>query len=185
ALQETESFFWSHFTDTYLELSKARARSEQPEDAAGRGSAVAALRLGLSVLLRLLAPVLPYITEEVWSWLFAEETGHGSIHRAPWPGDADFEGVAAPDGEHSFDLSVAALAAINKAKADAEVSMGREVETLTISASSATLADVAPVLSDVLAATRCRAHELVADDAAEAGDFDIRDAVFAPKPQPR
>ena len=40
---DTESFFWSRFTDTYIELSKARARSEGTGDAAARGSAVAAL----------------------------------------------------------------------------------------------------------------------------------------------
>ena len=63
ALQETESFFWTHFTDTYLELVKVRARAFEDgatgAAAAASGSAVAALRLGLSVLLRLFAPVLP------------------------------------------------------------------------------------------------------------------------------
>ncbi|MCS5637579.1 MAG: valine--tRNA ligase, partial [Myxococcota bacterium] len=89
SLQETESFFWTHFTDTYLELVKARARLHADgatgSDLAASGSAVASLRLGLSVLLRLFAPVLPYISEEVWSWSFAEESGEASIHRAPWP----------------------------------------------------------------------------------------------------
>ena len=75
ALTDTETFFWTHFTDTYLELAKARARGEAGAGEADRGSAVAALRLGLDVLLRLFAPFLPYICEEVWSWAFAEETG--------------------------------------------------------------------------------------------------------------
>ncbi len=97
ALQETEDFFWHNFTDTYIELAKARARaagepgaSEEAKQAGG--SAVAALRLGLSVLLRLFAPVLPYITEEVWSWAFAAEDGPESIHAAPWPGGGGFCG---------------------------------------------------------------------------------------------
>jgi len=63
-LQDTEGFFWSHFTDSYIELAKLRARDEGAP-AEQRGSAVAALRLGLNVLLRLHAPFLPYITEEV------------------------------------------------------------------------------------------------------------------------
>ena len=67
---------------------KGRARSLEPSG--GGGSAVAALRLGLSVLVRLFAPTLPFITEEVWSWVLADETGKPSVHRAPWTGAADF-----------------------------------------------------------------------------------------------
>src|SRR4029453_7156576 len=77
ALQDTEAFFWRDFTDTYLEWGNHRA----PDDAGG--SAIAALRLGLGVLLRLFAPVLPYVTDEVWSWVFAAEHGHPPLHRAP------------------------------------------------------------------------------------------------------
>ena len=88
ALDTVERFFWSGYTDNYLEMVKARARSES--DAAGRASAVAAVQQGLSVILRLLAPYLPYVTEEVWSWGFARATGTPSIHRAPWPSAAEF-----------------------------------------------------------------------------------------------
>ena len=83
ALQITETFFWDAFADNYIELVKRRARSETDE--AGRASAVATLRLGLNTLLRLFAPFVPTITEEVWSWTFADETGYASIHQAPWP----------------------------------------------------------------------------------------------------
>ena len=179
ALMETETFFWTRFTDTYLELVKTRARSE---DEVERGSAVAALRTGLGVLLRLFAPTLPYITEEVWSWAFAEETGHSSIHRAPWPEAPEFAEVAAPADPGSFALAAVALAAINKAKADAEVSMGREVNRLVLSADPPTLERLRPVLRDVLAAARCAAHELTEDTALEPGTFAVSEVDFAPKP---
>ncbi len=86
ALQATEEFFWSGFTDNYIELLKGRTRSEG--DMEGRASAVAGLRLGLSVMLRLLAPFIPTIADEVWSWVFAEETGIASVHQTPWPGES-------------------------------------------------------------------------------------------------
>jgi valyl-tRNA synthetase len=185
ALQETESFFWTHFTDTYLELVKLRARawseSGGRDSAAESGSAVAALRLGLSVLLRLFAPVLPYITEEVWSWVFAAETGHASIHVAPWPGDADFAGVSAPADPQSFAVAVSALAAINKAKADAEVSMGREVLRIELAAEPDTLRRFEAVAADVWRAARCLGHVTRADAALEAGAFSAHGAEFAPK----
>jgi valyl-tRNA synthetase len=178
-LQEVESFFWSHFTDTYLELAKLRARSEDPADAAARASAVATLRLGLDVLLRLFAPFLPFITEEVWSWAFAGEKGQPSIHGAPWPGARDFAGVPEPTAPESFDLAVACWSAILKAKADAAVAMGREVDRLVIAANAKTLAALRPVLGDVLAAARCRAHAPATDESLADGAFAIRDAVFA------
>ena len=192
ALQETESFFWTRFTDTYLELAKARARGEGPPGSkegppgtqaeagseSARGSAVATLRFGLSVLLRLFAPTLPYVTEEVWSWVFAGETGHASIHRAPWPDAAEFEAIPAPAEPETFAVAVAALDAIHKAKADAEVSAGREVLELRLAASPKTLAKLAPVLDDVLAAARARAHALESAELAD-GLFEVRSARFA------
>jgi valyl-tRNA synthetase len=180
ALRATETFFWARFTDSYLELCKARARAE--DDPQGRGSAIAALRLGLSVLLRLFAPVLPYITEEVWSWAFAGETGHASIHKAPWPSAADFEGVAAPADAGAFDVAVTALAAINRAKTSAGVGVGRGVERLVLAGRQAELSRLQPVIADVLAAGRVTAHELSPREGLEEGVLEVVEVVFEPKP---
>ena len=178
ALADTESFFWSAFTDTYLELAKLRARGEGQGVEAGRGSAVATLRLALDVLLRLFAPFLPYISEEIWSWAFAREKGQPTIHRAPWPGEQDFRGIPAPRVASAFDRAADCWRAINKAKADAAVSMGREVTSLAIVANAKTLAELAPALSDVLGAGRCREHTLRERDSLADGVFLVEDAVF-------
>jgi valyl-tRNA synthetase len=153
ALQETEAFFWRDFTDTYLELVKVRARDQERG-----GSARAALRLGLDVLLRLFAPVLPYITEEVWSWAFAEERERPSIHGAAWPGAVDFAAIASPADPTAFDAAVACLAAINKAKSEGGVSVGRGVRSLTVRANAATAARLASVTADVMASARVERH---------------------------
>jgi len=179
ALGETERFFWNNFTDTFLELVKLRARSE--EDREGRGSAVAGLRWGLNVLLRLFAPFLPYITEEVWSWAYAEETGMSSIHTAPWPSDCESEQIGARGDAEVFDTAVACWNQINKRKSESGVSIGRPISRLAIAASARTLEKLKPAESDVMSAARAERYSFVADDAIADGQFEVREAEFIDK----
>ena len=144
ALQAAESFFW-FFCDDYLELVKSRAYGEHGPRAAA--SAVGALRTALSVLLRLFAPVLPFVTEEVWSWW-----QDGSIHQAPWPAASELRAAAGAADERLLDAASAAIAAVRGAKSAARLSMRAPVRKLVVSAGEADLALIRPVLGDVQAA---------------------------------
>ncbi|WP_299086861.1 valine--tRNA ligase [uncultured Microbacterium sp.] len=125
ALEITEAFFWT-FCDDYLELVKERAYNETNT---GQASAALALRLALSTLLRLLAPVLAFATEEAWSWF-----EDGSIHTAAWPEPLGIDGDPAV-----LVATSAALIGIRRAKTEAKASQKTPVETLTIAAPEATL----------------------------------------------
>ncbi len=141
ALEVTESWFWS-FCDDYLELVKDRAYGARGE--AEAASARATLRISLDVVLRLLAPMLPYVTEEVWSW-----THDGSVHRTSWP---TVEEVPS-GGDPGMVASVgAALATIRKAKSEAKVGMRAEVPTMTLVGPDAALAQVRTAEADLRAA---------------------------------
>jgi valyl-tRNA synthetase len=154
ALAAAEDFFW-FFCDDYLELVKDRAYGDRGEGPAG--SARAALRLALSVVLRLFAPFLPFVTEEVWSW-WAE----GSVHRAAWPEPAEAltpRGTAG-DGDGALDAASRAIAAIRGAKSGARVSMRAPVRELEVSARRDHLDALMAVLPDIRAAGRVEHTEL-------------------------
>jgi valyl-tRNA synthetase len=147
ALEETESFFWSAFTDNYLELVKQRARTA--ENSEGQASAIASLRITLSTLLRLFAPFIPTITEEVWSWAFADETGRLSIHTANWPTVGELARITEPAGRGCFTIACDAMTAVRKAKVDAGVGMGRPLATLRLRGAAEDVAHLRAVLPDV------------------------------------
>src|SRR5690348_2677051 len=154
ALAEVEDFFW-FFCDDYLELVKERAYGERGDEPAG--SARAALRLALSVVLRLFAPFLPFVTEEVWSW-WAE----GSVHRAPWPEPAEALALQGPAGDWdgALDAASGAITAVRGAKSGARVSMRAPVRELEVSARRDHLDALMAVLPDVRAAGRVEHIEL-------------------------
>jgi valyl-tRNA synthetase len=177
ALDLVERFFWGGFTDTYLELVKGRARDEA--DPPGRGSAIGALRLGLGVLLRLFAPFLPYVTEEIWSSSCADPERGPSVHRAPWPSSADFEALPMPkEGGGAFDTAVAFLDEVRRAKSGAGATVGRHLARLRVAAGPRTAALLELGRSDVVAAARAAdfgvlIRDEMADGAVEVVEMDL------------
>jgi len=124
ALERTESFFW-WFCDNYVELVKSRAYESAGVEPAA--SARRALREALSTLQRLLAPFLPFATEEAWNWW--HDT---SIHSARWPVASQLGGDAT-----LIDPTIDALTLVRRAKSEAKVSQRAEVESVVISAPDA------------------------------------------------
>jgi len=153
ALAAAEEFFW-FFCDDYLELVKGRAYGERGE--APARSAQAALRIALSAVLRLFAPFLPFVTEEVWSWW-----QEGSVHRAAWPGPAEVLAAATVSAEPTMlGIASGAIAAIRGAKSGARLSMRAPVRTLVVSGQRAHLDTVMSILPDVASAGRVEHTEL-------------------------
>lgn len=147
ALEITEAFFWT-FCDDYLELVKERAYNQGD---VGQASAALALRLALSSLLRLLAPVLAFATEEAWSWF-----EDGSIHTSAWPTPLGIEGDPAV-----LKAASEALIGIRRAKTEAKASQKTPVARLVLRAPDATAAALTLAEGDLKAVGRIESLEIV------------------------
>jgi valyl-tRNA synthetase len=128
-------------------------------------------------VLRLFAPFLPFVTEEVWSWWQqpADQTGkptetgqpaetgqpgrYDSIHRAAWPDGAELRALAGPDAA-ALDAASLAIASIRKAKSQAKLPMKARVRRLAVSAPADLVRALAAVQADVQAAGRVDAVDL-------------------------
>ena len=151
ALERTESFFWS-FCDNYLELVKIRAYGEDAEPSTR--SARATLAITLSVLQRLFAPVLPFVTDEVWHWWH-----DGSVHVAPWPTRDEFVTASTGAPGTTYGPACEVLEAIRREKSTAKVSQRAEASRVVVTGPKEYLDAVGSCDADLKAAGGV--HELV------------------------
>jgi valyl-tRNA synthetase len=142
-------------------------------------SARAALRLALDLQLRLLAPVLVFATEEVWSWF--HDPSAGSVHQAPWPTTAELGDARGADPSVLTAVG-AALTGIRKAKSDAKVGMRAEIAGMTLAGPSAELDRVRTAEGDLRSAGRIRELAYAVDE--PSSTLAVRDAEIVP-PEPR
>jgi valyl-tRNA synthetase len=166
ALQRTEEFFW-RFCDDYLELVKGRRYGEQGAD--GAGSANCALVGALSVLLRLFAPFLPFVTEEVWSWWQP-----GSVHAARWPTPEELEGLVADNSsearqadEQRYEWAAGVLFEVRKQRSEAKQPMRVPITRVTVRTDPASAQLMKDVEADLKSALRVQAFETVTGEPRE------------------
>jgi valyl-tRNA synthetase len=152
ALERTEEFFW-WFCDNYVELVKGRAYESRGAEAAV--SARRALAEALSAIQRLFAPLLPFATEEAWSWWQS-----GSVHRAAWPIASGLGGD--PD---LVDPVIEVLTRVRRAKTEAKQSQRSSVERLDVTAPAAVLAALSAGEADLVDAGSIEAISVAGGDA--------------------
>ena len=171
ALEVCEQFFWT-FCDDYLELIKERAYDSEGADNAGALSARTALRLALDVMLRLFAPFLPFVTEEVWSWW-----KDGSVHTSSWPTADDVP--ATGDADLMSDVS-AALVELRGVKSTHKVPMRTPILSARISAPASVIANLKAVESDLAKVSKTESLTFLAE-----GDELILEAELGEPPAKR
>ncbi len=151
ALERTESFFWG-FCDDYVELVKIRAYGAEAISLEASLSAQHALSICLSTMQRLLAPFLPFVTEEVWSW-WHDVDATGSIHTQPWPTTNEFtDAMGAVTTDDTYAATIEVLGSVRRAKTEAKRSMRWPVDNLLIKSALELETTLTPGLEDLKAA---------------------------------
>ncbi len=122
AAQKVYDFIWSEYCDWYIEMAKQRLR----EDGEGKETAQAVLVHVLKTAMKLLHPFMPFISEEVYSYISDEET----IMLSAWP-EADIK--------HSFTQQAEAMEgvmeiirAIRNLRAEMNVPMGKKTKVIIV-----------------------------------------------------
>lgn len=160
SLERTEAFFW-WFCDDYVELVKQRAYGLDTMPVELTASSRAALRRALSVMQRLFAPLIPFVSEEVWRWW-----NDSSVHIASWPTSDDCIAGCSPTGNHELQLNSVCevLGTIRRAKTEAKVSQRAEVASIVITAPSEALTAITTAFGDLTYAGSVLQSELRSGD---------------------
>ncbi|MDD5639541.1 MAG: class I tRNA ligase family protein, partial [Candidatus Pacebacteria bacterium] len=115
-----EEFFMSKFADYYVEFVKYRLNGD---DIASRNAALETLKKIFCNILKLYAPIVPFITEELYQY-FKEEKQEKTIHTSAWPKTLKTEDVDISD----FGEALSAIDEIRKYKSENQISLGAEIE---------------------------------------------------------
>ncbi|MEI6187223.1 MAG: class I tRNA ligase family protein, partial [Alphaproteobacteria bacterium] len=154
-----EDFFWKDFCDNYLEIIKVRIYDENNLDADGKKSAKITVAFILEILLRLFAPFMPHITEELYSIIFGNSDQ--SIHiKGTWP-----KCFVIPMNEESIksgNAMVEILDVVRKVKAEQQLSLKVPIDKIVLR-SSANLINSEDLLQDLRNVTNTKYIEFIND----------------------
>jgi valyl-tRNA synthetase len=159
AKSEIEGFFWRDLADNYLEMCKERLYGEPGPL---RDGARYTLHAALLSTIKLFAPILPFVTEEMYCGLFAEAEGQSSIHLARWP-EAQ-PAWASEQAEALGETLIELATAVRRYKSEASLSVGAELSKLLLSTPDQTLAEqLKAARLDILSVTRAKEMCIVSD----------------------
>ncbi len=125
---DVDAFFWKNFCDNYMEIVKYRIYNGTKEE---KESASYALYNALLAIIKMMAPITPFITEEVYQKYFKSQEKSTSVHLSSWPEQIKLD--LEKDGEKIWPKFIEILEKVRRAKSEAQKSMKAEI-VLTLSA---------------------------------------------------
>tara|TARA_Y100000310_G_C20676983_1_gene813664 strand:- start:2520 stop:3152 length:633 start_codon:yes stop_codon:yes gene_type:complete len=130
AKREIDGFFWNTLCDNYLEIVKDRLYNPETRGELERLSGQHTLYGVLLNVLKLFAPIAPFVTEEIHDSYYAKMENKGSIHKRSWPEpDPSLDDV---EVEKAGDRFVEILGEVRKFKSDNGKSLKEEVDVVLV-----------------------------------------------------
>lgn len=157
AKSDTENFFWNELADNYLEMCKLRLYDEMDPK---REGALFTLYVVLLTMLKLFAPFLPHITEEIYQRMFIQSQETISIHQTNWP--IPDENLEDKPAEQNGEILIAIATAVRRYKSEQNLPLGSPIHQLQLMTGNPTLADtLLEAISDLRSVTRAQQINLV------------------------
>ena len=130
--QRAYDLIWNEFCDWYIEIVKGRLYGDDEED---KQVARYVLVRVLKSVLTLLHPFMPFITEEIWSYLpqaeATEYNPHNFIIRADWP--VFDEQLTYPAETEKLEMAMSIIKAIRNIRAEAEAAPSKKLSAVILS----------------------------------------------------
>ena len=129
AIEEIRNFTWHTFCDCYIEAVKDRLYRPDTYGEAKKRGAQYAVHQTLLTILKLLAPMIPHVTEEIHYALFAESEKCASLQISAWPEKQTWIDKVA---EEQGDAIIALISAIRREKAEKKLPLNTPVRNLMV-----------------------------------------------------
>jgi valyl-tRNA synthetase len=133
AVDLLQRFYWHDFCDHYIEAAKPRLY--EPLNPESQGAAKATLYTVIWNFMRLLAPLCPHITEEIFQNIFRQREGGITIHAASYPKAGDIPAVDGGDGG----ILVRVISDLRTRKVEKKMALSAEVPKARVQADVKTL----------------------------------------------
>jgi valyl-tRNA synthetase len=142
---ETEQFFWSDFCNNYLEIVKKRVYQGKGD---ARKSAQYTLYQSLLAIVKMISPIMPFITEEIYQEHFKKYEKDKSIHLSSWPKVENVEQKKL-DNLHKFGTLLDTIEDVRRWKTNKQKSMNSEIKLIVVGPVLKNLKDLLEDLKNV------------------------------------
>jgi valyl-tRNA synthetase len=156
---KTEHFFWHTFCDNYLEIVKDRIYNPERRGKDGREAGQYCLYMGILTVLKLMAPIMPHITEAAYQEHFVKREKHASIHLSPWP-EAN---IGAIKDDDVGDLIIDIIGMVRKKKSEKALSLKVDIKCLSITCTNEQRKGIESTIEDLKATTKSLKVEFESD----------------------